>query len=801
MSSAAVTSGGGGHHVRGGTVAWLQTVKVKNPDECEIKTHKMDAESGSGQFVIGRHYTSGCQIVDLMISRRHAVFKYEDNGWLVMNNSANEIRVNGSAVAEKSSRVLTDGDKVAIGPNDEYIWKFWVREPAAAAASSASGHSKAASSSRASSLSSALAEATKAVNDLEEKKKRLEGELSQLREKLEQDKKRISLWRTVKYPKLKRTLEKEGGLSKAEIKGRLDAAGDKFLGESIKRNEEHSAAFKSLDEEWKQVQKDLSEARETKAKAKARNEKVERLKAEADARAAFEYKAHIEKRLQEEQKILEEERQAKEKIARELADKDREINKLKRQLKRQQEQVDEAHAVAAAVLDAKEAEKGQECAAAAAKKAKSETLAKFSDELKCSVCEEVFINAVSLGCGHVFCQYCIDMWKRNQVTGPATGAVGEDGDHLTCPNCRKRLRIVQSALYIDNIIESLFQDQPQEVQEERNILLEERKNQVEVLKNLPPPPANRSSYSSFERWHQQWLWQREHGPVITDENMAAEGYYLAGSGSDYEGILGRLSDPSGSSTQGVSDYFTPSTAAAEASTDDDEDDESVEEGEADADVSTKGERPLPRQDETESDYSSKDDTESDSSSDEGDDVTGSHSNNEQTEDFDDVTKTEEEGDDDVTGNDRPDQQGQDVTESDQKEWSGGSHDDVTGSESNEAERQADDVTGIETNISEDDKEISSGAAKANDSSSGDQDEEEEEEIDVEGGCDDGQEEIVQGGGDASSLDLVSILASSIGGGSSDKNDSEESYDSDDSCDSDDVSDDSGGSCSDSDDQY
>ena len=94
---------------------------------------------------------------------------------------------------------------------------------------------------------------------------------------------------------------------------------------------------------------------------------------------------------------------------------------------------------------------------------------------------------MSLGCGHAFCQYCIEKWQKSQK-----------GGGVTCPNCRKKVESFHPALYLDNIIDSIFKEQPAKEQEDRRCMVEERKKQMEDMKKEPPRPAGASATESSD---------------------------------------------------------------------------------------------------------------------------------------------------------------------------------------------------------------------------------------------------------------------------------------------------------------
>lgn len=108
---------------------------------------------------------------------------------------------------------------------------------------------------------------------------------------------------------------------------------------------------------------------------------------------------------------------------------------------------DEFVAIAEAVMDSVDIAKGAIETAdvtqvVAPKKCESRGLSSKLDEddLTCSVCTELFIEAVTLGCSHTFCKFCIEQWRKNDDV---------------CPICRTKIKGQFPTLIINNLVEKV----------------------------------------------------------------------------------------------------------------------------------------------------------------------------------------------------------------------------------------------------------------------------------------------------------------------------------------------------------
>ena len=84
----------------------------------------------------------------------------------------------------------------------------------------------------------------------------------------------------------------------------------------------------------------------------------------------------------------------------------------------------------------------------------------FENEMFCTICNEIFISPMTIDCGHVFCSFCIDEWKK-------TG-------NKTCPICRTKFTKQIKNFNFINLIESMFKVADDETQMKRKTEMAER---------------------------------------------------------------------------------------------------------------------------------------------------------------------------------------------------------------------------------------------------------------------------------------------------------------------------------------
>lgn len=93
----------------------------------------------------------------------------------------------------------------------------------------------------------------------------------------------------------------------------------------------------------------------------------------------------------------------------------------------------------------------------------------MESELQCSICNELFVTAMTLNCSHTFCKYCITMWKKKK---------------RDCPICRAPITSECKSLVLDTFIEKMVQNLSEEMKEKRKDILKSR--EAEEIALLTP---------------------------------------------------------------------------------------------------------------------------------------------------------------------------------------------------------------------------------------------------------------------------------------------------------------------------
>lgn len=101
-------------------------------------------------------------------------------------------------------------------------------------------------------------------------------------------------------------------------------------------------------------------------------------------------------------------------------------------------------------------------------------LKEFLDgQLQCSICNEIYVFASVVSCGHTFCEDCIEGWKKKQP-------------NTTCPICRSDIIMTSPNQVMDSFIEKFIDNFfPEDAKRSRAELVADRKVKKEAREAMP----------------------------------------------------------------------------------------------------------------------------------------------------------------------------------------------------------------------------------------------------------------------------------------------------------------------------
>merc|ERR1712079_169777 len=73
---------------------------------------------------------------------------------------------------------------------------------------------------------------------------------------------------------------------------------------------------------------------------------------------------------------------------------------------------------------------------------------KCKNELKCIICIEHLITPVTLNCGHIFCQFCLNQFQLEV----------KKKEDFKCPNCKVLITSQTRCRQIENLINAIYSD-------------------------------------------------------------------------------------------------------------------------------------------------------------------------------------------------------------------------------------------------------------------------------------------------------------------------------------------------------
>ena len=110
-----------------------------------------------------------------------------------------------------------------------------------------------------------------------------------------------------------------------------------------------------------------------------------------------------------------------------------------------------------------ELQKQKEITTKAEEAAKRTVIEQMEDEFTCIICQELFVNSVTLSCSHSFCEICLTSWMRKKKN---------------CPVCRRRVKgkAVRS-IVLDNAVLKILEGMDDDTKARREDLVQERQRQ------------------------------------------------------------------------------------------------------------------------------------------------------------------------------------------------------------------------------------------------------------------------------------------------------------------------------------
>lgn len=433
------------------------------------------------EFKIGRGRDNDEIILDTMISRRHCIFRCEGNEeWIVKDFSSTSTFVNDVPLIPGTGRKISAGDIIQFSTKEEFRYVFTLGGKEQRTFKRPRMDEQI--------LDNVITEQKTFAVHQESQRKVLKDKLQikqkeqvQLKQQLEQLIRRHS-----NSDNDKEDLEKQ--ISSLEYKIESGNAQQKHLEdmykELLEKLENERIQFETkLNEEKQKWQEALDMSiQEKEIVEKKMKEQMEKWRQEQQA----EWKNLMENRVKEEkdkqvqllnektmleEKLKETEKALKEQEAKVLT-KDKNVAGSARQIPENcilLELVDDATAAEFQILDTIDLTSPNQDSSNNVEQGVFNKVNNIMDEqLTCSVCSELFINATTLNCTHTFCQYCINSWTKRR---------------RECPVCRAPVASMNRSLVLDNFIESMMENLPTEVKDKRSELLKERKGLQYKRKN------------------------------------------------------------------------------------------------------------------------------------------------------------------------------------------------------------------------------------------------------------------------------------------------------------------------------
>ncbi|XP_047509751.1 E3 ubiquitin-protein ligase rnf8-like isoform X2 [Pieris napi] len=495
------------------------------PLRTELNRFKKIHITCDDSFTLGRGLHNTLVIPSLVISRSHCKFRKENCGWLIEDNSACGIEVNGVKVGKGNSKNLLNDDIIRLDALQEFVYKFiWPQNHIALKRikleidenSSILDDVKIKFEESQNIEMQHIEDKIQKQKQLQVANKLLQDQLYAKRnikveelersfglqiENLKGEKKEVEMQkilltkeRDAQISSLKKEMdtkinelmdqikkhnktETELAIENNSLKTKLLKEREEFLAELNKENTSKHELLDRLHQKIKeQEEQRLKEKRELEKEFKIETEKLRFAKDQ-------EMLALVELNKQRELELLEEHNKIKQSLEKEISDMKKKSKKAEIQLLHNEENVSQAPSAQMKVVgmeiehqEMKNRVSVENQPMAGPSHESSKPLAQIGKmmetELQCSICAEIFICPMMLSCGHTFCKYCINLWKKNKKD---------------CPICRTPIKYESRSIVVDSFLEKILPNLSQEMKKKREESLkireEEERPKAKVNRN------------------------------------------------------------------------------------------------------------------------------------------------------------------------------------------------------------------------------------------------------------------------------------------------------------------------------
>ncbi|XP_045485368.1 E3 ubiquitin-protein ligase rnf8 isoform X2 [Pieris rapae] len=505
------------------------------PLKTELNRFRKIHITSDESFTLGRGLHNAIVIPSLVISRTHCKFRKVNGGWLIEDNSACGIEVNGVKVGKGNSKNLSNDDIVRLDALQEFVYKFiWPHNDIALKRIKLETDEN---SSIIDDVKLKFEESQNIEMQYHEDKIQKQKQL-QVANKLLQD--QLYAKKNIKVEELERsfglqienlkgekkevdiqkillikerdaqisTLKKEMDNKINELMDRIKMHSETETELAIENNSLKTKLLKEREEFLAELDKENTSKHELldRLQQKIKDQEEQRLKEKQALEKEFQVEteklrlakdqemlALVELNKQRELELLEEHNKIKQRLEKEISDMKKESKKAEIQLLYNEE-------------ENRVSNENQPRAGPSYESSKPlEQIGQMMEtELQCSICAEIFICPVMLGCGHTFCQYCINLWKKNKKD---------------CPICRTTIKYESRSIVVDSFIEKILPNLSEEMKKKREESLKIRQEE----ETLPSPGAsgqnNRRATAESESESQ---WDDSEGQFTGSEGDATE---------------------------------------------------------------------------------------------------------------------------------------------------------------------------------------------------------------------------------------------------------------------------------------